>query len=305
MSANSKIEWTDATWNPVRGCTKVSEGCRNCYAETFAERWRGVEGHPYEQGFDVRMVPKKLDEPLHWRKPRRVFVNSMSDLFHEAIPTHYIHDVFATMGAARQHTFQVLTKRPHRMLGVLTSGYFPEKYHDDYGPLQSRFWPLPNVWLGVSVEDQKTADERIPLLLKTPAAVRFLSCEPLLGPVNLDSGSRGGPPRYLSYEVDHYARIDQVIVGGESGSRARPMHPNWARSIRDQCQAAGVPYFYKQTGEWASEERHGLSVDMERLRANQQVAVGNGVDTHTLFTRVGKKAAGRELDGRTWDEYPK
>lgn len=224
MSDGSAIEWTEATWNPVRGCTKVSAGCKHCYAETFAERFRGVKGHPYEQGFDVRLVPEALDLPLRWRKPRRIFVNSMSDLFHEEVPESFIVDVFATMMEARRHVFQVLTKRPERMRDFLASR-------------PSERPTLPNVWLGTSVEDQAAADERIPHLLATPAAVRFLSCEPLLGPVDLDMVVTEGT-----------GCLDWVIVGGESGRKARPCDVSWVRSLVGQCRAADVPVFVKQLG---------------------------------------------------------
>ena len=207
MSDNSAIEWTDATWNPVTGCTKVSPGCDNCYADTFSERWRGIAGHYFENGFDIQLRPDKLTVPLTWKKPRRVFVNSMSDLFHKDIPDEYIAKVFAVMGATPQHTYQLLTKRHGRMRSLLNNGAFRLMCEDEWSnliadestPLSrnqrerklTQWWsdfsakPLPNVWLGVSVEDQKHADLRIPALLETPAAVRFLSCEPLLGPVDL------------------------------------------------------------------------------------------------------------------------
>lgn len=214
MSDRSSIEWTDATWNPVRGCTKVSPGCKHCYAETFAERWRGTPGHPYERGFDLRLVPEKLEDPLRWRTPRKVFVNSMSDLFHEDVPTTFVHRVFAVMAEASQHTFQVLTKRSARLLELAAE----------------LDWPR-NVWMGVSVEDEARS-VRAGDLARVPAAVRFLSVEPLLGPIRrLPLGG-----------------IDWVIVGGESGARARPMRLKWARSIRDQCVRAGVPFFLKQLG---------------------------------------------------------
>jgi len=224
----SKIEWTDQTWNPVTGCTKVSAGCKNCYAERLSERFRGVPGHPYEQGFDLKLWPERLDQPLRWRKPRRVFVNSMSDLFHEDVPDSYIGSVFETMYNAPRHTFQVLTKRPGRMAEFV--GGVRRKVFGDW-------WPLPNVWLGTSVENQATADERIPHLLATPAAVRFLSCEPLLDPLQLAGWLPAGEG------------IDWVIVGGESGPRARPMELAWVRAIRDQCAAASVPFFMKQITE--------------------------------------------------------
>src|SRR5271165_5990212 len=197
MSDKSAIEWTDATWNPVRGCTKISPGCAHCYAETFAERFRGVEGHPYERGFDPRLAPEKLDEPLRWRRPRMIFVNSMSDLFHKDVDIAFIAAVFATMREAHWHTYQILTKRADRMQRLLCNPRFPrlvgaQIYHginEGVFPVRpnespqiildevQRDWPLPNVWLGVSVEDQRRADERIPCLLSTPAAVRFLSVE--------------------------------------------------------------------------------------------------------------------------------
>lgn len=235
MAEQSAIEWTDATWNPVRGCTKVSPGCKHCYAETFAERFRGVPGHPYEQGFDLRLVPKKLDEPLKWKAPRRIFVNSMSDLFHEDVPERYIRRVFVTMEVADWHIYQILTKRAERLAQMAPS--LP--------------WPA-HVWQGVSVEDRRYGLPRIDFLRRVPAALRFLSVEPLLedlGAVDLSG-------------------IAWVIVGGESGHGARPMRPEWVRSIRDQCAAARVPFFFKQWG------------------------------------GVHKKVAGRLLDGRTWDEFP-
>lgn len=241
MSDGSKIEWTDATWNPVRGCTKVSPGCAHCYAETFAERFRGVTGHPYEQGFDLRLVPEKLEEPLKWRKPRLVFVNSMSDLFHERVPTDYVQRIFATMSKADWHQFQVLTKRPKRASSLASK--LP--------------WPR-NVWLGVSVESQRFTD-RIDTLRQIPAAKRFLSLEPLLGPL---------------HELN-LTNIDWVIVGGESGPKARPMDGAWVLDIRRQCQEAGVAFFFKQ---WGSHGPDGK--------------------------RRSKKENGRLLEGRTWDEWP-
>jgi protein gp37 len=214
MSTTTSIEWTDATWNPVRGCTKVSPGCKNCYALRFAERFRGVPGHPFEWGFDLRLVPEKLEEPLRWKAPRRIFVNSMSDLFHERIPIDYIRRVFDVMGHAPQHQFQVLTKRSRRLLEVAEA--------------------LPwhkNVWMGVSVENQRYA-ARARDLEQVPAQVRFLSVEPLIGPI----------PN-LPLEGIHW-----VIVGGESGWYRRPIEEGWVREIRDQCESRGVPFFFKQWG---------------------------------------------------------
>ena len=214
VSATSRIEWTDATWNPVRGCTKISPGCKHCYAETFAERWRGIPGHPYEQGFDLRLVPEKLREPLAWKQPRRVFVNSMSDLFHEGVPELFIRQVFATMAEAHWHTFQILTKRAQRL-----------------AKLAPRLtWP-PNVWQGVSIENSRYVG-RLAHLREIPAAVRFVSLEPLLGPLP-----------HLPLEG-----VSWVIVGGESGPRHRPMKPEWVSDVRDQCTEAGVAFFFKQWG---------------------------------------------------------
>lgn len=264
MSDHSRIEWTNATWNPTVGCTHVSPGCDNCYAARLASgrlahtaRYAGLAVDGRFTG-EVRLVPEVLSKPLRWREPRRVFVNSMSDLFHDAIPDEYIAEVFAVMLLSPQHTFQVLTKRHARMRALLSSKAFRDAVWADacayttLGFTADRFtdaWPLPNVWVGVSVEDQKWADIRVPALLDTPAAVRFLSCEPLLGPIDLASYIGG---RLISW----------VIVGGESGPRARPMHPDWARSLRDQCTAAGVPFFFKQAGlvlarEWGCTDRKG------------------------------------------------
>ena len=219
MSQNSKIEWTDATWNPVRGCTKVSPGCAHCYAETFAERFRGVPGHPYEQGFDLRLVPHKLAEPLRWATPRMIFVNSMSDLFHEDVPDAYIVDVARVMQTANWHTFQVLTKRSERLLDLLRTKL-------------SFAAACAHIWWGVSVENRKHGVPRIAHLQAAPAKMRFLSIEPLLEDVGT---------------ID-LTGIAWVIVGGESGPGARPMLLEWVVSLRKQCKAARVPFFFKQWG---------------------------------------------------------
>jgi protein gp37 len=239
MSEHSQIEWTDATWNPIRGCTKISPGCAHCYAETFAERFRGVPGHPYEQGFDLRLVPHKLAEPLRWREPKMVFVNSMSDLFHEDVTDDYIQRVVHVMQMANWHTYQVLTKRSERMRDLLltTLRTAAEAAH---------------IWWGVSVEDRKHGLPRLEHLRVAPARVRFLSIEPLLedlGPLD-------------------FAGIHWAIVGGESGHGARPMEKAWVVSIRDQCAAAGVAFFFKQWG------------------------------------GVRKSKSGRQLDGKTYDAIP-
>ncbi len=214
MSDHSAIEWTDSTWNPVTGCAVVSPGCAHCYAKTFAERFRGVPGHPYEQGFDLKLWPTRLEVPLTWRTPRRVFVNSMSDLFHPDVPVAFIQQVFETMQRATQHQFQVLTKRPERAREVGSMVLWPD-----------------NVWLGVSVENQHWTT-RIDTLREIPTAVRFLSCEPLIGPM----------PRLP------LAGVHWVIVGGESAPGARPMEKAWVEQIRDRCLAQGVAFFFKQWG---------------------------------------------------------
>lgn len=219
MSDKSTIEWTDATWNPVRGCTKISPGCKHCYAETFAERFRGVPGHPYERGFDLRLVPDKLEEPLKWKKPKMIFVNSMSDLFHKDVPEDYVLSVAEVMRKCPHHTFQVLTKRSERLKDLLS------------GPLKP-FSVLKNIWWGVSVENKKHGPPRIEHLRQAPAAIRFLSIEPLLE----DLG-----------EVD-YTGFHWVIAGGESGHGARPMEAEWVRSIRNQCLKQNVAFFFKQWG---------------------------------------------------------
>lgn len=347
----SGIAWTDETWNPLRGCSKVSEGCRNCYAETVANRFSG-SGMPYEGTItngrwngEIRLVPEVLDQPLRWKKPRRIFVNSMSDLFHENVSFVFIEKVFDVMEEANWHTFQVLTKRPKRMLEFMT-WYLNRNSDESVG---YRHDPPKNVWLGVSVENQKAADERIPLLLQTPAAVRFLSMEPLLGSVDLRKIQLGPNGHGLTFQVDsltgwangynensgnpkimrndQFGKVDWVIVGGESGHKARPMHPDWVRSIRDQCVASRVPFLFKQWGEFepyidekkfthCGEESnknmhwyvnpdgsngHCWIVDGE---GSWQNWTGDPQEGCHVVNRVGVKVAGRFLDGRLWDEYP-
>ena len=364
MGANSKIEWTDATWNPILGCSRVSEGCRNCYAERIAGRFPNesvyagltqiVNGRPVWTG-QIKET-KKLMEPLSWRAPKRVFVNSMSDLFHENVSDEQRDRIFAVMGLAWQHTFQILTKRPLRMLAymkALTEGDPAERLEnaayeleidedfcnhlanwvngwsrwreapDDGNPLngtQPR-WPLPNVWLGVSAENQAAADERIPLLLQTPGAVRFVSCEPLLGPVEFsDVTHRSDCIQALGKPA--MKGIDWVICGGESGPHARPMHPDWVRSLRDQCAAAGTAFFFKQWGEWVPfGHESGGPVAVYRdgkghYRAAWQgdydsrpvkvVKVGDADNANAgIGVRVGKRAAGSLLDGVEHKAFPK
>jgi protein gp37 len=219
MAEHSSIEWTDATWNPVRGCTKISPGCKHCYAETFAERFRGVPGHPYEQGFDLKLVPHKLAEPLRWHSPKMIFVNSMSDLFHEGVPDDYIATVAEVMVKANWHTYQVLTKRSARMAKLL------------HGPLRFAA-ESPHIWWGVSVDNRAYGLPRIRDLQSAPASVRFLSVEPLLE----DLGKC------------NFRGIHWVIVGGESGPGARPLKKEWVTSVRDQCQHQRIPFFFKQWG---------------------------------------------------------
>lgn len=325
---STKIEWTDETWNPVTGCTKVSPGCDHCYAESIAHRFAGTPAYP--DGFDVTLRPERLDQPLRWQRPRRVFVNSMSDLFHRDIPDQYIARVFAVMALSPRHTFQILTKRHGRMHSLARSRDFRWKVwhsmllltHDRRMAMPPPHgtelrWPLPNVWLGVSVEDQQRADLRIPKLLDTPAAVRFLSCEPLLGPVDLaQSLAKWRPGDDQPWNADQmHARavLHWVIVGGESGPQARPMHPEWARSLRDQCQAADVAFHFKQWGEYIPHHAEGdswawteptcwVNRDTGQI-ADEETAMAAGGDWASAW-RVGKKNAGRELEGRTWDESP-
>lgn len=340
MSDKTKIEWTDATWNPVRGCSRVSDGCRNCYAEGQAariilmDRGRGIaEGGGSYDGLlakggqwngKIRVVIDALEQPLRWKKPRFIFVTSMSDLFHESVPSGVIDRVFAIMALAPQHTFQILTKRPERMIeymkGLQTSAdeWAPKTKYGVFTPanvlnfryLHSKMgasgfphaaWPLPNVWIGVSVENQETADERIPLLLKTPAAVRWLSMEPLLGKVDLKGWLSDG--------------IDWVVAGGESGPQARPMHPQWPRDIRDQCAAANVPFLMKQWGEWVTPEdapAEGLIFNSATRQAivapdgaPRVVVQGDAPATgERLMSRLGKRQTGRLIDGALHDNYP-
>jgi len=316
MADKTGIEWTEATWNPIAGCSIVSPGCTNCYAMREAGRWLRCE--PKFAGLtqlskagqvwtgEVRLWEKALDQPLRWKTPRRIFVNSMSDLFHEAVPDEWIDRVFGVMAVCKHHRFQVLTKRADRMrrylqirpgndlgqrwayaaAGVLGPG-------KDIGPYPG--YPLPNVELGVSVEDQERADERIPKLLYTPAAVRWVSLEPLLGPVNLAMFIERDPMwRHLA--LDAPAALDWVVLGGESGPHARPMESAWARSVRDQCGTAGVPFFFKQWGEWLPRDQLGRRDPSECY---------DGCEWTASHVRVGKKTAGRLLDGVTWDEYPR
>jgi protein gp37 len=336
----TNIEWADAVWNPIRGCSRVSEGCRNCYAERMAARfWSGdwglaefgADGRPRWTGRIDRGDGKKLMEPLGWRKPKRVFVDSMGDLFHEGVLREWIEQVFAVMALCPQHIFMILTKRPLRMRMLLADDGTMRKCVENAARLMGRSrgfvalerWPLPNVWLGMSVEDQGAANERVPELLATPAALRFVSCEPLLGPVDLYTW-------LPMLEIERESRcpddayLDWVIVGGESGPGARPMHPEWARSIRDQCSAARVPFFFKQWGEWLPEDQFGADGDKPTAantgarwgildRAGNYFAettawngrTGKASESGEVYMyHVGRRNAWRMMDGRIWEEVP-
>lgn len=277
----SKIEWTDKTWSPITGCTKISPGCKNCNAERMSKRLKGRFGYPADDPFRVTLHRNRLKQHLKWNGRLRIFVCSMGDLFHESVPIDFIMEVIDVAVALGMHRFLFLTKRPEKMKFCFEK-WFTRKYKNKDIRL-----PMPNnLWLGVTAENQEMADERIPILLQIPAAIRFVSVEPMLGPVCLGEYMHG---------------LDQVIVGGESGHGARPMHPEWVRSIRDQCVDASVPFFFKQWGEW--------SPDYNRKYKAQLLDKDNtnfcGGDSQGIYlSKVGKKAAGRLLDGRTWDQMP-
>lgn len=331
MAVRTRIEWTDATWNPVTGCTKLSPGCKYCYAERLWPRLRHLPAYAGRAFTDIGFHADRFAAPLQWKSPRMVFVNAMGDLFHESVPLDFVADVFRVMAEADQHTFQVLTKRPQRMLEFFAS------HHRESAP--------KHVWLGVSVEDQPTADARIPSLLSAPARVLFVSYEPALGAIDLTQVGADKPmvldalrgvmrstaPLSLDPSPpEETACIDWVVCGGESGPRARPMHPDWIRHVRDQCRAVGVPFFFKQWGEWcepgqdfrAPETGDHLIVDApspesseifdprtDCLIASDGRVFADPADLPAdvrcrLMTRLGKKRAGRQLDGETHDAYP-
>ncbi|MER7331621.1 MULTISPECIES: phage Gp37/Gp68 family protein [unclassified Micromonospora] len=372
--ADTSIEWADKTWNPLLGCERVTAGCDSCYAITtatirannphpkVAEAFAGLTTRRFgrlDWTGRINLLPDRLTQPLGWKKPQRIFVNSQSDLFHKDVPTEFIAQVFAVMAVAERHTFQLLTKRHGRMRSLLNDEAFKNQVAlkmidltvsaDDPGSRRPVVaWPLPNLHVGVSVEDQKTADLRIPALLDTPAAVRWLSCEPLLGPVKLpllaeaDGCTCGGygPPYYVhqprcGWEPGPaWGQLHWVVVGGETGAKARPMHPDWARSLRDQCTDAEVPFFFKQWGDHLPVRvekdsnfaggryfkhpnggRYAATI-RERstkafhpgvtraMRAGDVNGLGHMLDDDTIAVRVGKKRAGRLLDGREWNEFP-
>ncbi len=344
MNDHTGIEWTDATWNPVTGCAKVSQGCKNCYAEREWGRLVHLPNYAGRAFTDVQCHPDRLLQPYHWARPRRIFVNSMSDLFHPAVPFEFIASVFWVMSVTTRHTYQVLTKRPERMLEFFEwvedgAGCFGDERIDDNIPevkwkprhnskrggydTCGPVWPYENVWLGVSVEDQETADKRIPILLKVPAAVRWISAEPILGPIDLWKPNYKNRDGGLTSAVTSWEKcgVDWVVAGGESGPGARPMHPDWVRLLRDQCAGADVPFLFKQWGEWVD----GNNVPKEAENAIWHAKKRSVFDMRELDLlrefkpampegrpyfgcnyniRVGKKSAGRLLDGVLHDEYP-
>lgn len=313
--ADTKIEWATKVWNPVTGCSKISPGCQNCYAERMAKRLAGRCGYPKDDPFGITLHKDKLSEPLKWRKPQMVFVCSMGDLFHEDVPDDWLDQIFWEMGHTHQrHTFLILTKRPERMRDWLLQAYRGNA-------------PYPNIWLGVTVENQEMADKRIPMLLQAPAAKRFISVEPMLGPVDLNKwfylhgpstgfwydclgrkrggGGIGGDAFSVVLSKD----IDWVICGGETGPKARPIHPGWVRSLRDQCKEADVPFFFKSWGEWLPDNQ--VSDDDFAVKPGHPGAPAWAVNKPVCWLspglhafKVGKKAAGRLLDGQEWSERP-
>lgn len=327
MADKTSIEWSDATWNPITGCTKVSAGCRHCYAERDWVRLQHLPAYAGRAFTDVATHGDRLDHPIRWAKRRIIFVNSMSDLFHPSVPDDFIDNVFGVMWACLYgrngqdgHIFQVLTKRADRMRDYLSTdrreawaqaavrhggGIDPDGLYEQVLSFEG---PHPRIWLGVSVEDQATVDERLPLLLQTPAAVRWISAEPLLGPVSLPF-ERIGHWNALAIKSNQpwaTTRLHWVVVGGESGPKARQMHPAWARSLRDQCAASGVPFLFKQWGEWIDDD----NIDSANLRAPQVADPNEFFSEHNWKDglsswRVGKKAAGRLLDGSLHDAYPR
>jgi protein gp37 len=310
---STTIEWTQRpgtkgeTWNPTTGCAKVSAGCKNCYAEKMHARLTGMGSAKYKEPFTrVRTWDDALRIPLKWKKPRTVFVNSMSDLFHADVPFEFIDRVFAVMALTPQHTYQILTKRPDRM-----AEYFGHEQGDLYDvedcvtdwvykmgePEHRVTWPLPNVWLGTSVENQQTADERIPHLLNCPAAVRFLSCEPLLGAVELPMEHL---MKWAVIDGKPFHKINWVIAGGESGPKARPMHPEWVRGLRDRCKEAGVAFFFKQWGQWVAPEQYGHREGEPCLSSCTRIGLTDGSELYN----VGKHNSSRRLDGVEHSAFP-
>ncbi|HYQ66166.1 phage Gp37/Gp68 family protein [Actinophytocola sp.] len=357
MADHTSIEWTDATWNPVTGCTEVSPGCDHCYARTFAERFRGVPGHHFERGFDVQLRPERLDQPLRWRRPRKVFVNSMSDLFHKDVPDEFIARVFAVMASTPQHTYQILTKRHGRMRSVLRSQCRCDRNHRhepgrhfrawvssqahamglDCRAVEDGPWPLPNVWLGVSCEDQKRADVRVPALVETPAAVRFVSCEPLLGPIDLTpwlvcehhpalsattvpavwecdycglvrrvvddpdgpvrQWSLGRQPRRVRYDQVAPGRLLDWVIAG--GESGHGARPMHPEWVRDLRDQCAAARVAFLFKQWGQWRPASTADRPSRPVAYRELDPGG-----CPMVRVGKGAAGRVLDGQTWTQFP-
>lgn len=308
MGKNTGIEWTGATWNPIRGCSRVSEGCRNCYAERVAARFN-QPGEPYaglairrpngeaQWTGEIMFVERHIDDPSRWKKPMRIFVNSMSDLFHPGVTAEMLSRIFLAMAKAPQHTYQILTKRPERLLESMDA---TEEFRANVnGELFPQGWPPPNWFFGVSIEDQATADHRLPILARTKCAGKFVSYEPALGPVDFE--------KVFDNDESAMAWCDWIIVGGESGPGSRPMHIEWARAVRDLCQREGIPFFFKQWGDWTRWEPRfpvGKVMHMRNdgsLHHEPSFAGASGVPV----VRVGKKHAGSELDGCEWKEYPR
>jgi len=291
----TKIEWCEETWNPITGCSPVSEGCEHCYARRMAQRLKGRYGYPEDDPFRVTFHPDRLEQPLKWKKPRMIFVCSMGDLFHPDVDWLTIDNVLNTCWRATRHTFLVLTKRIEAAWYYFRSPIFLTPDH-----WRREFLDRGNIWLGVTAENQQRADERIPILLQIPAAKHFVSIEPMLGPVQIRGNYHLGEQTIGSWPQG----LDWVILGGESGPGARPMHPDWARSVRDQCQAAGVPFFFKQWGEWKPYSKRlggGIFIKPDGTKTCQ----GEYWDGQAAaMNRLGKKAAGRLLDGREWNERP-
>jgi len=325
---DTRIEWCDSVWNPVTGCTPISPGCQNCYAQRFARRLAGRHDYPKDNPFTVTLHPGRAVDPLHWRKPRRIFVCSMSDLFHEKVPFNFIDQIMAVVAISQQHTFMLLTKRPDRMLLYFadpdrraeidrwrcTGAKYRAKAHS--WALPDSLWPLPNLWVGVTAEDQERADERIPALLWTPAALRFVSVEPMLGPIELSEFKPfdgkcycqddpcGCRPRLTPNCPE--TGIDWVICGGETGPGARPMDPEWVRSVRDQCRNADVPFFFKSWGDLLPATQV-LPAQDHIFNSAKKIYQSSLVDMFLgkeYWGRVGKKVAGRVLEGHEYSEFP-
>lgn len=324
MADKSRIAWTDASWGVTTGCEKTSPGCKFCYAEREWARLVHLPIYAGREFTDLACHPDRLDQPIRWRRPRMIFVDSMSDLFHKDVPDDFIDHVFAAMALAPQHTFQVLTKRADRMRDYLSAehraayveGRAKRMARERNTPIpagKGLVWPLPHVWIGVSVENQACANERIPRLLETPAAIRWISAEPLLGPIDLEEACNIGEERVCAEKWDEMADphrclramregstslLDWVVVGGESGFKARPMHLDWARSLRDQCETANVPFFFKQTGHWRM---------IEEAEAASKSFHGQTVryfpEADATFVRM-QGGGGEELDGQIYHNWP-